>query len=696
MNRKLLLKLVLTFSLIIQTHEDSFAVEISDLVDNFTIANIDTNSCDLYIYPTICHDSLIITSMGDTIISPFKEYWLAFGDDVPLANWGHPCSYIFLSANKENYSIIHNKFPPRKWGEFILINTKNISIPQKTAIPRKITSFTSFWDNSPNNYAIIISGGLNKENNNIRYWHDCKKIYNILTDVYKYNKNHIYVLFADGEDPADDCKLSHNYYVNSSPDLDNDGLSDFYGPADFSSVDNLFSQLHNTLSKRDNLFIYTIDHGDTLNGGEAYMCLWNSGLYTASRFASRLADIEAGFKNIIMGQCYSGGFVEPILNYCENVVIATAVDPTHLSYGSYNNQYDIYVDCWSAAVSATNGGSTFLADTNHDGYVSPIEAANYAEAHDHLDHGSMFGFNNYSLAYESSLYGPFLKISGPDTLWCEDQFFIPSLPEDAVVRWTYDGENGEYLGGLYPLYIESNFDSVSVLRGYSIIPDSTVMMQQVSHIGQTRPFHGTKTITANITRNGITQTLTKSIYIPEDVTPVITVYGSSIWKVGNTRTFVATNCSEIGDDFLLWEIYVGGQKVREGRGRSISYNPVSASAVTVRLTNLLACQVEASVSKLYPVLPRNLISVEDNGETLLIYTDVGEDLEGEDEENEKMNHAPSYTLSIIESGNLNVLRTETASSPTLLFNKSNLSSGLYIINLSSNGENIDNTKFTIK
>ena len=47
-------------------------------------------------------------------------------------------------------------------------------------------------------YAVIISGGIDKENNYSRYWNDCQYVYQRLTQTLGYDESHIYCLVADG------------------------------------------------------------------------------------------------------------------------------------------------------------------------------------------------------------------------------------------------------------------------------------------------------------------------------------------------------------------------------------------------------------------------------------------------------------------------------------------------------------------
>ncbi len=42
----------------------------------------------------------------------YSENWVFFVDDLPLANWAHPCRYIFFDKQNGAYTIIEDNWPP--------------------------------------------------------------------------------------------------------------------------------------------------------------------------------------------------------------------------------------------------------------------------------------------------------------------------------------------------------------------------------------------------------------------------------------------------------------------------------------------------------------------------------------------------------------------------------------------------------
>lgn len=56
----------------------------------------------------------IINSWGVTYKVPdsFRQAWFFFIDDMPDANWEHPCRYIFIDTDTSNVHILTAKTPP--------------------------------------------------------------------------------------------------------------------------------------------------------------------------------------------------------------------------------------------------------------------------------------------------------------------------------------------------------------------------------------------------------------------------------------------------------------------------------------------------------------------------------------------------------------------------------------------------------
>ena len=221
--------------------------------------------------------------MGNFICSPLEDSWFFFVDESPLANWAHTATCYCIDIDNGRLEKATTQMPPKGYGEMRLVkafcimddeNATTLSMEADLLQTYATQSTTAtIWDNSENNYAMIISGGINKDMNWKRYWNDCSFIYKTLIQKYKYQKDNITVLMSDGTDPAADMRVSAKKYKSSPLDLDGDGVADIKYAATYDNVISTLKKYATTLTQGDNLFIYVIDHGG-LDNGFSNICLW--------------------------------------------------------------------------------------------------------------------------------------------------------------------------------------------------------------------------------------------------------------------------------------------------------------------------------------------------------------------------------------------------------------------------------------
>ena len=315
-------------------------------------------------------------------LSPNYKSWFFFIDEMPYANWAHPCKYVFIDTFKVTITTMERKMPPLDMENMDLLhgvrplNKTNpdslFRIPNRTN-PRNIST-------TENEYAIIISGGYCRSSNWERYWNDCSAMYKALVNVYSYDKSKIFVLFSDGTDPGFDLHLNNDSYVSSPLDLDGDGTNDIQYAATISNITRIFDSLSYKVTSSDNVFIFITDHGD--EGSLIY--LWNQQIMTANQFAVEVNKLaSAKTINICMEQCFSGGYTSTLAG--ERRVIATACAADEPSRPMRNFIYDEFCFHWiSAVVGETPSGTIVNADYDNDGFVSMIEAFVYAMSNDYF------------------------------------------------------------------------------------------------------------------------------------------------------------------------------------------------------------------------------------------------------------------------------------------------------------------------
>lgn len=355
---------------------------------NLVLSTLSPNKADtveIFAYKQLIPAKTSISAGTSTIISPDQDAWLFFVNETPRANWGHPCYYIFVCANKEIKNIEANFYPTNpslmemdQMKESIVTQNARMAIDIKNEESEEVF-YPASAASTDHKYAVIISGGGNMGTNYVRYWNDCSSIYKTLVNKFGYDPTHINVLISDGTSSAND-RNNNGVYDSSPLDLDGNGTNDIQYAATYANVERVFSNLTSTLTSSDQLFIFTIDHGALDPSGEAYLVLWNDQPLLANRFASWINQIQAKAINIVMGQCNSGGFI-PYLSNNPKVCISTACKANEASYAMTNGRYDEYVYYWTEAVTKVLSGQ-LVGDMNGDYHVTAYEAFHYAKSHD--------------------------------------------------------------------------------------------------------------------------------------------------------------------------------------------------------------------------------------------------------------------------------------------------------------------------
>jgi len=198
----------------------------------------------------------VVESWYSSIELPQEEGWFFFIDDLPWANWEHPCRYVFVDLTGD-ITVYTATTPPTNIRELEILRgpqakSGNEDEVQTKRYPSITQQMAPDRGASEHFYAVIISGGYDLDNNWCRYWNDVAFIYTTLTQIYGYADEHIYVLMADGTDPGDDRHVYEwnsttddvEYWTDSSPlDLDGDGEGDVDYAATRANITAVFDTL---------------------------------------------------------------------------------------------------------------------------------------------------------------------------------------------------------------------------------------------------------------------------------------------------------------------------------------------------------------------------------------------------------------------------------------------------------------------
>ena len=299
-------------------------------------------------------------------------------------------------------------------------------------------------DNMSDNWAVIISGGANPILNYERYWNNCSAMYKCLRNVYNYRRDRIFVLMSDGVSSESDRHLNIGWYESSPLDLDGDGNDDINYSATKANISTVFNYLRDHVNADEQVLVFVTDHGSRQND-ESYITLWGGSEISASEFTNEVKKINASSrKHVVLGQCFSGGFVGPLKSACSNISIATAASADQESHAMLGQRYDEFLYHWiSAAAGKTPDGSIVNADLNGYDGVSAEEIFRYSQNKDEKDETSQYASSpgsmgeKYGLSGEEFGYPVFTAGARHLTSNAEGYLFeLSNLPRTYTTAWS--------------------------------------------------------------------------------------------------------------------------------------------------------------------------------------------------------------------------------------------------------------------
>lgn len=342
-------------------------------------------------WPAIWNEGQAIGTWHESVAVPFDGY-LVLVDDMALANWEHPCRWVFVSPAGD-MEIVNMLVPPLGVDKML---TEYSDLPAHTPIgtPDLLEWFVPnprLANDPAHTFAWIISGGADPGNNHIRYYGDVQFLNLVLTQDYGYSDANITICMSDGLNPAPDQSGG----ANSNPDLDGDGDSEIDFDATMAGVTSGFNQIHANVSADDQLIIFSTDHGGPGKGGldivpEVILNLWGTTL-SDEQFHTWIDDIDAQSMHVAMEQCYSGGFLLETIPGTYPRSFTSAANGSEYSWaGNTYPQMDEWAYWWIGAQhgsvppagSYPGGALPSNPDVNGDTYVSMIESAAAALAWD--------------------------------------------------------------------------------------------------------------------------------------------------------------------------------------------------------------------------------------------------------------------------------------------------------------------------
>lgn len=383
MKNKILVTTVLLFTTIFVNAQIS-----KSNADNLVLHNI-VNDSTIMVYcmnESLGLSAKISLADGEEIINPYEESYVYFIDDIPAANWEHPCRYCFINRENGLYTIVNKTIYPYNNETFTRIGNRLIS----NRVQWPYTSYTIPPKAAPNSklYAVLIAGDIGPNGSDKKAWYNLSCVYTALVNKYG---------FIEGDDVShlivcakDDVKYAMTQiYANNStllyPDQDLNHSGDAINCLDFNhtynsrqTLSNIFNNLSGVdndlddvveLTENDQLFVFVCGVGSTSGNNHRIMLSRGSNaeyLYDYD-LANWVRNIKCSQMTFLIDCNFSGGFVDDLMNdanaVCKNRAVHTSTDATHYSWaerhitgnnrggGGDEGDYlvDEYVYYWSAA-----------------------------------------------------------------------------------------------------------------------------------------------------------------------------------------------------------------------------------------------------------------------------------------------------------------------------------------------------------
>lgn len=397
------------------------------------------------------------TWLTDTLV----DKWLVFVDESPWLNWSHPCSYFYFpkKVGEDMDSIpwfrVASNNPPKiriiPYSKTLksFLENRQIAVPPMREPSPTDTDFCNQRNNDF--FALIIATGDSPSTNYSRFMKDADYLYGVLDQKYGICPYNTFLLSGSKHFNGLAVDSYTNEYVSQFGLFEHAKYGIVYGPAEglgYATYENvkrtlrMIAQYEDVVDKHF-LFFYS-GHGDSIGGyslslpGEELIKTESnpSGLQTIPLYASELKglldSIPCRAMTVVLGQCYSGGFVDSIA--APNRVVIAACQPDEQSFSDFYGQYDVFLRNWTDAINESDSIGMINSDMDNNGRVTMKESYDYA-----LSKETINDYGNGLVFEEHPMYSSAHAALGED-------LSINYLPEtlDLFIRDNEDDTGKEY------------------------------------------------------------------------------------------------------------------------------------------------------------------------------------------------------------------------------------------------------------
>ena len=335
----------------------------------------------LGVVPRMLAGGHVLTLVDREIVVP-EDAVVVFEDQMPGANFGHPCRYLFHSPEDGRLiGTAEAQFPPEVADPALAPNYFHEPLKLSTTIPSVYAELQ--WDHLPhfpwlfddNRYALLFTSQIS----NRRHVEDVEFAYRILRHKFGFPAANIYVLCYDGTIGSTDFSGADmaTWVGDGTP-----YQMHVHGAATKANLQATLDEINSRMDDDSFLFVHTNNHG-----APSGLCIDNSSVMTPSEWSTMLDGMDPfGTLVVTMEQCYSGAFLQPTLDHSQasRTSFASAVPANKVSAGDWH--FDQWARAWFESVNgatAYGAGLGHQPDTNANGRVSVKEAFSYSKAYDY-------------------------------------------------------------------------------------------------------------------------------------------------------------------------------------------------------------------------------------------------------------------------------------------------------------------------
>ncbi|MCV2393514.1 hypothetical protein OEB99_04265 [Actinotalea sp. M2MS4P-6] len=323
-----------------------------------------------------------VLSLVDRRIEVPQDSILVFEDQMPGANFGHPCRYLFHSP--ADGAIVHTAealFPPEVADP--RLRPEYFHEPLAMAESRASLYSRFDWSTVPqhpwlvddNRFALLFTSQIS----NRRHVEDIEFAYRVLCHRFGFPASNVYVLCFDGTIDSTD------YHGPDMATWVGDGTPyqmNVSSAATKASLQSTLTTIGGRMNADSLLFVHTNNHG-----APSGLCIDSTSVLTPAEWSTMLDGMDPfGTLVVTMEQCYSGAFLQPTLDHsrADRTSFASAVPADKVSAG--DSHFDQWARAWFESVNGSTAYGASLAhqpDANGNGRVSAREAFDYSDAYDY-------------------------------------------------------------------------------------------------------------------------------------------------------------------------------------------------------------------------------------------------------------------------------------------------------------------------